>query len=196
MIKTDTFDQKSCYEKNELVWISGRRNRTYNLAERGEGMALISGKYLTFSLGDEEYGIPIGKIKEIIGILEITAIPKAPHFIKGVINLRGKIIPVVDLRLKFGMEEMVYNERSCTIVVETIFEEEKKLTGVIVDTVSEVVNVQKDDMEELPKYSGDKTNSCFNGIGKVKGKVILLLDVETVIDSDEINMIDTLNIKG
>ncbi len=159
-------------------------------------MELLSGKYLTFSLGKEEYGIPISKVREIIGVLEITSIPKSPPFIKGVINLRGKIIPVVDLRLKFGLEEVGYNERSCTVVVETIFEEEKKLTGIIVDTVSEVVNVQKTELEELPRYAGDMSNSCFSGLGKVKGKVILLLDIETIINTDDIHNFEIPNIKA
>src|SRR5574344_2822696 len=104
-------------------------------------MAEKDQKLLTFSLGTEGYGVSILKVKEIIGMLDITPVPKTPDFIKGVINLRGKIIPVMDLRLKFGMEEKEYNERTCIIVVEINVNEKQRLLGVVVDMVSEVVTV-------------------------------------------------------
>ena len=148
-------------------------------------MEITGGKFLTFLLGSEEYGIPINKIKEIIGIMEITSVPRTPVFIKGVINLRGKIIPVMDLRLKFELGEKEYNQRTCIIVVEIDFSGSRRLMGIVVDTVSEVVNIQKGDIELPPQYGGRMDTAFLTGMGKVKGKVILLLDIEQVLNSDE-----------
>jgi len=147
---------------------------------------LNSGKYLTFQLENEEYGIPIKKVKEIIGIMDITHIPKTPEFIIGVINLRGKIIPVMDLRLKFGLAGKDYNQRTCIIVIEIITPEINKQIGIIVDTVSEVVNVQSDDMEMPPQYDSHIEESFLHGLGKVKGKVILLLDIGRIFENEEL----------
>jgi len=149
-------------------------------------MEVQDGKYLTFSLKKEEYGIPILKVKEIIGMMEITDVPKTPNFVKGVINLRGKIIPVMDLRLKFTMEEKEYNERTCTIVVEVNINNLKSLMGIVVDTVSEVVNISHGEIEPSPQY-GSKVNEEFLiGMGKVKGKVVMLLNIEKIINSEEL----------
>jgi len=144
------------------------------------------GKHLTFSLGKEEYGIPILKVKEIIGMMEITHVPQTPDFIKGVINLRGKIIPIMDLRLKFKMPEKEYNERTCIIVVEVATNEAKMLMGIVVDTVSEVLNIQGSEIEPPPQYSNNKIESGFlTGLGKVKGKVVMLLNIESIINCEE-----------
>ena len=154
-------------------------------------MEIQDGKHLTFSLGNEEYGIPILKVKEIIGLLEITHVPQTPEFIKGVINLRGKIIPIMDLRLKFKMPERGYNERTCIIVVEVLIHEIKRLMGIVVDTVSEVVNIQSSEIEPPPQY-GTKVEAGFlTGMGKVKGKVVMLLNIEQIINCEE--MISLLN---
>ena len=115
-------------------------------------MADREGKYLTFSLAGEEYGIGILKVKEIIGMMSITTVPRTPIFVKGVINLRGKVIPVVDLRLKFGMEEMAYNERTCIIVVEIKGTGGSVLIGIVVDAVSEVLNIKGNDIEDTPTF--------------------------------------------
>jgi purine-binding chemotaxis protein CheW len=149
-------------------------------------MEVHDGKYLTFLLNGEEYGIPIGDVKEIIGIMDITEIPKTPEFLKGVINLRGKIIPVIDLRIKFSMQQREYTQRTCIIVVEILVQSTKKLMGVIVDTVSEVIAIHRDDIEQTAEEE-----SCFNeesliGLAKVKGKVIILLDVEKILSSQEL----------
>ena len=149
-------------------------------------MEIQGGKFLTFALGNEEYWIPIQKVKEIIGIMDITNIPKTPQFIKGVINLRGKIIPVMDLRLKFGLEEKAYNQRTCIIVVEINIAESKRMMGIVVDTVSEVVNIQNGEIEPPPQYSAHADNEFLIGMGKVKGKVILLLEIEQVLTSEEL----------
>jgi purine-binding chemotaxis protein CheW len=156
-------------------------------------MEIQGGKFLTFTLGNEEYGIPIQKVKEIIGIMDITNIPKTPQFIKGVINLRGKIIPVMDLRLKFGFEEKAYNQRTCIIVVEINIADTKRMMGIVVDTVSEVVNIQKWEIEPPPQYDLHADNEFLIGMGKVKGKVILLLDIEQVLSSEELVLLKGLN---
>ena len=110
------------------------------------------GKYLTFALAGEEYGIGILKVKEIIGLMPITTVPQTPGYVKGVINLRGKVIPVADLRLKFGMEAMEYNERTCIIVVEVKGASQTILMGIVVDSVSEVLNIKGTDIEDTPNF--------------------------------------------
>ena len=111
------------------------------------------GKYLTFSLADEEYGIGILRIREIIGMMPITVVPQTPEFVKGVINLRGKVIPVVDLRLRFDMQESDYTERTCIIVIETQAPNHSSLTmGIVVDSVSEVLNIKNDEIEDTPTF--------------------------------------------
>jgi purine-binding chemotaxis protein CheW len=109
------------------------------------------GKYLTFA-GAEEYGIGILKVKEIIGLMPITPVPKTPQHMKGVINLRGKVIPVVDLRLRFGMEQAETTERTCIIVVEIVAEIQKIAMGLVVDSVSEVLNIKAADIEDTPSF--------------------------------------------
>lgn len=148
-----------------------------------------SGKFLTFFLDDEEYGIYIHKVKEIIGIMDITPIPKTPEFIRGVINLRGKIIPVLDLRLKFNLSKKEYNQRTCIIVVEIILSGTPKLMGIIVDTVSEVVNITKEEIEAPPQYDSKVEEGFLKGMGKVKDKVVLLLEIEKVLGSEELGLI-------
>ncbi|NCC96759.1 MAG: purine-binding chemotaxis protein CheW [Synergistales bacterium] len=157
-------------------------------------MEQLSGKYLTFSLGKEEYGIPIGRVKEIIGMMEITEVPRTPSFIRGVINLRGKIIPLMDLRLKFGLQEKEYTERTCIIVVEMMGEERSiQMMGIVVDMVSEVVNIGEGEIEVPPQYGGGQVR-FLAGMGKVKGKVVMLLDIHKVLDYQEMAMIK--EIKG
>ena len=159
-------------------------------------MEIQDGKHLTFSLGNEEYGIPILKVKEIIGLMEITHVPQTPEFIKGVINLRGKIIPIMDLRLKFKMPKKDYYERTCIIVVEVLIQDAKRLMGIVVDTVSEVVNIQASEIELPPQY-GTKVEAGFlTGMGKVKGKVVMLLNIEQIINCDEIITLLNNDMKG
>lgn len=155
-------------------------------------MSVQIGKFLTFNLGHEEYGIPIQSVKEIIGIMDITYIPKTPYFIKGVINLRGKIIPVIDLRLKFGLDEIPYNQRTCIVVVEVKLVESSKLIGVIVDTVSEVANIQASEIDPPPQYGTSMNPEFLTGMGKVKGKVILLLNTDKVLSSDEVQVLSKI----
>lgn len=149
-------------------------------------MAITDQKLLTFSLGEEVYGVSILQVKEIIGMLEITSVPRTPDFIKGVINLRGKIIPVMDLRIKFGMDEQEYDERTCIIVVEIEIKGNQRLIGVVVDMVSEVVNVHADDIEPPPEYGSKLDHNFILGIGKIKEKVVIILDINEVFQCEEI----------
>src|SRR5512147_2971544 len=143
------------------------------------------GKYLTFSLAREEYGIGILKVKEIIGMMPITTVPRTPLFVKGVINLRGKVIPVMDLRLRFGMPAMDYTERTCIIVVEINGGAGTVQVGVVVDAVSEVLNIKADDIEATPSF-GTRLNTDFIlGMAKMNGGIKILLDINRVLSSEE-----------
>lgn len=144
------------------------------------------GKYLTFILAGEEYGIGILKVKEIIGMMTITTIPQTPPYVKGVINLRGKVIPVVDLRLKFGMEAVDYTDRTCIIVVEIKTEAEDLRVGLVVDTVSEVLNIRGGDIENPPVFGTTMNTDFILGMAKVNGGVKVLLDIDKVMNSDDI----------
>ena len=142
-------------------------------------------KYLTFKLGEEKYAIPIIKIKEIIGMISITKVPKLPEFIKGVINLRGRIIPVIDLRLKLGLEQKDYNERTSIIVIELLTTNETLTSGLIVDTVNDVLDIAKENIEPPPKYGAGVNQEFLKGMGKVKDEVIMLIDVDKVFSEEE-----------
>lgn len=142
------------------------------------------GKYLTFVLCGEEYGIEILKVREIIGIMNITPVPQTPEHIKGVINLRGKVIPVIDLRLKFGFQQAEYTKETCIIVVEV----RNILTGIIVDTVSEVLDVGSKELESSPDFGNGVNTEIFLGMAKIKNKVKILLDIDKVLGTEEINI--------
>lgn len=148
------------------------------------------GKYLTFSLASEEYGISILKIKEIIGMMPITPVPRTPAFVKGVINLRGKVIPVINLRLKFGMEEIGYTERTCIIVVETKGQGGSVFIGIVVDSVSEVLNIKGADIEEAPTFGARLDTDYILGMAKMNGGVKILLEIDKVLGAEEIAVLD------
>jgi len=149
-------------------------------------MADREGKYLTFALADEEYGISILKIREIIGIMPITSVPRTPEFVKGVINLRGKVIPIIDLRLRFGMEPMEYTDRTCIIVVEINAQDITIQIGAIVDTVSEVLNIKAEDIEDTPAFGASLDTEYILGMAKVSGGVKILLDIDKVLSTQEV----------
>jgi purine-binding chemotaxis protein CheW len=149
--------------------------------ETAKGTFARESKYLTFSLANEEYGIGILKVKEIIGMMAITAIPQAPDFVKGVINLRGKVIPVIDLRGRFGMETINYTERTCIIVVEIVRGGASVSMGIVVDAVSEVLNIKATEIENTPTF-GVKLNTDFIlGMAKINSDVKILLDIDLVL---------------
>jgi purine-binding chemotaxis protein CheW len=144
-----------------------------------------TGKYLTFFLASEEYGVEILKVQEIIGRMPITPVPLTSKYIRGVINLRGKIHPIMDLKIKFGMDETQMTDETCIIVIKT----STLMMGILVDKVSEVVNVASGDIEDTPSFGADVDTKYLLGVGKTGGRVRLLLDIEKVITkSDIINM--------
>ncbi len=149
-------------------------------------MTSKEGKYLTFTLANEEYGIGILKIKEIIGMMPITSVPRTPPFVKGVINLRGKVIPVVDLRLKFGMQPMDYTDRTCIIVVEISGQSGSLIIGIVVDSVSEVLNIKEEDIENTPTFGVRVNTDYIMGMAKMGGGVKILLDIDKVLSTQEI----------
>jgi purine-binding chemotaxis protein CheW len=146
-----------------------------------------TGKYLTFTLDEEEYGIGILKVKEIIGMMPITSVPRTPEFVKGVINLRGKVIPVIDLRLKFDMGEISYTKRTCIIVVEIDSKEGTVLIGIVVDSVSEVLNIQETEIEETPAFGTRLNTEYILGMAKIQGGVKILLNIDRVLSDEEIS---------
>lgn len=146
-----------------------------------------TGKYLTFTLDEEEYGIGILKVKEIIGMMPITSVPRTPAFVKGVINLRGKVIPVMDLRVKFDMAAIPYTERTCIIVVEIDDEEGIVLMGIVVDAVSEVLNIQEEEIEETPAFGTKLDTDYILGMAKTGGSVKILLNIDRVLSTEELS---------
>jgi purine-binding chemotaxis protein CheW len=144
------------------------------------------GKYLTFTLADEDYGIEILKVKEIIGMMPITTVPQTPDFVKGVVNLRGKVIPVVDLRLKFGMASQEYTERTCIIVVEIFSNSGSTMMGIVVDSVSEVVQIRNDDIEETPQFGTKLDTDYILGMAKTDGRVKILLAIDKILTAQEL----------
>jgi purine-binding chemotaxis protein CheW len=146
-----------------------------------------AGKYLTFQLANEEFGVGVLKVREIMGILDITAVPQTPDHVKGVINLRGKVIPVIDLRLKFGLPGAEYTQRTCIIVVAQVKAESGAiLMGVIVDGVSEVLSLTAAEIEDTPNFGGNAAGQYLLGMAKVKGKVKILLDIDQVLSTQDL----------
>ncbi len=151
-----------------------------------------AGKYLTFQLASEEFGVGVLKVREIMGIQEITAVPQTPAHVKGVINLRGKVVPVIDLRLKFGLPAAEYTQRTCIIVAQLQGESGSMLMGVIVDGVSEVLNLAAAEIEDAPDFGDDAAGQYLLGMAKVKGKVKILLDIEKVLSNQELAGLDKI----
>ncbi len=162
-------------------------NTTQVMDQAIKATTIKAGKYLTFSLEDEEYGIGILKVKEIIGMMPITSVPRTPEFVKGVINLRGKVIPVIDLRLKFSMESIDYSDRTCIIVVEIDSDSETVLIGIVVDSVSEVLNIKAEEVEEAPTFGSKLDTDYIQGMAKMEGGVKILLNIDKVLSSREIS---------
>lgn len=143
-------------------------------------------KYLTFALGAEEYGVEILKVREIIGYMDITAVPQTPHYVKGVVNLRGQVIPVMDLRAKFGMETTEVTDETCIIVVEIAHGTRKLSTGIIVDRVREVLDIRSEAIEEPPAFDTGVNTDFILGMGKVGDSVKILLDIDKVLIREEL----------
>ncbi len=149
------------------------------------GRQAVAGKYLTFQLGTVSYGLEILKVQEIIGLMEITAVPKMPDYMRGVINLRGSVIPVVDLRKRFEMDVTADTEKTCVIVVQVGRDGELATFGVVIDEVSEVLDIAGNLIEAAPDLGANTDNSFLIGIGKIGKRVIMLLDVDEVLSLAE-----------
>ena len=147
-----------------------------------------AGKYLTFALGHEEYGLEILKVREIFGYMDITAIPQMPEYVKGVINLRGKVIPVINLRAKFSMPEVEVTEHTCIIVVDIKSEKGHVETGIVVDQVSEVLDIIEGNIEPAPQFGSEVDSHIILGMGKVGNDVKILLDIDAVLNDDIIDL--------
>ena len=163
---------------------------TETMNQAVKAMADREGKYLTFTLASEEYGIGILKIREIIGMMPITTVPQTPDFVKGVINLRGKVIPVMDLRLRFRMEAIDYTERTCIIVVEIELSGRIVQIGIVVDAVSEVLNIKNEEIEDTPKFGTKLDTDYIFGMAKREGGVKILLDIDRVLSQDEVALLE------
>jgi purine-binding chemotaxis protein CheW len=147
--------------------------------------ASLAGKYLTFLLSRESYGIAVLKIREIIRVTDITAVPKMPEYIRGVINLRGKIIPVIDLRMRFGLGSGDTTERTCIVVVQVVLPSGiHAQMGLMVDDVEEVANIAAGDIEPTPDFGTTLDTKYLLGMAKLKGKVKILLDINRVLGAD------------
>lgn len=160
-------------------------------AEKLKNMASLAGKYLTFRLAEEEYGLEILKVQEIIGLMNVTRVPKTPSFIRGVINLRGKVIPVIDLRVKFEFDIKEDTDKTCIIVVQVNNDNNHSVVmGIIVDEVSEVLDIKGNQIEPSPSFGASVDTEFILGMGKTAQKVVMLLDIDRVLSGDEINMVD------
>ncbi|MBN1127042.1 MAG: purine-binding chemotaxis protein CheW [Sedimentisphaerales bacterium] len=145
------------------------------------------GKYLTFALGHEEFGLEILKVREIIGYIEVTSVPQTPGYVKGVINLRGQVIPVVDLRLKFRMPEAEITDETCIIVVEIAQDDKAFNTGIVVDRVSEVLDIATEQIEDAPQFGAGGETDFILGMGKIGNNVKILLDIDKVLSGDKLD---------
>jgi purine-binding chemotaxis protein CheW len=154
--------------------------------ETGVRLAATPGKYLTFGLGEEIYGLEILKVQEIIGLMRVTRVPGLPDVIRGVVNLRGKVIPVVDLRAKFSMEAQDDTERTCIVVVKVWRDGRGVIVGLIVDEVRDVQPVAGEQLEAVPRFSGDVETPFLLGIAKIPPRVVMLLDVDQILSSSEL----------
>ncbi len=164
-------------------------NEVTNMNEAVKATTIKTGKYLTFTLADEEYGIGILKVKEIIGMMAITSVPRTPDFVKGVINLRGKVIPVIDLRVKFGMASIDYTDRTCIIVVEIDSDDMTIQIGIVVDSVSEVLNIKEVEIENAPSFGTTLNMDYILGMAKIDSGVKILLDIDKVLSAKEIQVL-------
>lgn len=161
--------------------------------ETREVLSAYAGKYLTFRLGEEEYGLEILKVQEIIGLMAVTKVPRTPDFVRGVINLRGKVIPVVDIRTKFGLEAVEQTEKTCIIVVQVTQGETEMTMSIMVDEVSEVLDVEASQLEPTPEFGSTIDTGFILAMGKVAERVVMLLDVNKVLSSDEMNILASVD---
>ncbi len=161
--------------------------------ETNKRKTLSGARFLSFVLNDEEYCIEILKIKEIMGMTNITPIPQTPEFIKGVINLRGQIIPIIDLRLKFQMRFKDYSKRTSIIIVELLYEKEKTLMGIVVDTIKEVVGIPEEKITKIPYINAKIKTEYIRGMTEMGNSIKIVLDISKVLTEEEFVMINGVN---
>jgi purine-binding chemotaxis protein CheW len=149
----------------------------------------LAGKYLTFRLAEEEYGLEILKVQEIIQMQAVTKVPRTPSYVRGVINLRGKVIPVVDLRTKFGLADTKDTEKTCIIVVQIAHVDSKVTTGIIIDEVKEVLDIKQENIEETPSFGSSVKTEFILGMGKIGASVKILLDIDKVMSIQDLTSI-------
>lgn len=149
-----------------------------------------AGRYCTFKLANEEYAVEILKVQEIIGRMGTTYVPKTPDFVRGVINLRGRIIPVVDLKVRFGMEATEDTERTCIVVVQVAGADRDMTMGILVDDVPEVLGIGAEEIGPAPEFGADVDVAYLLGVGRVQERVILLLDIDRVLSSGEMKLVE------
>lgn len=166
------------------------QDATTDIAANASGLEQHAGKHLTFELGAEVYGIEILKVQEIIGIMSITNVPKTPDYVRGVINLRGKVIPVVELRKKFRMKAVEDTERTCIIVVQVKGTESPITMGILVDEVSEVVDIDPGQLEAAPTFGTNVNTAFILALGKLGDRVVILLDADKVLTIGELESLD------
>lgn len=155
-----------------------------------------AGKYLTFLLGEEIYGLEILRVAEIVGLLPITRVPRLPRQFSGVINLRGRVIPVIDLRLAFGLPSAELGERTCIVIAQVKSGADMRTVGLVVDEVSEVLDLTMDAIEATPDFGGSVDTSFLKGVGRIEGAVVMLLDIDLALTGDQIVALDAVDLLG
>lgn len=152
-------------------------------------------KFLTFELAGEEYGLEVLRVREIIGLIPVTRVPRTPDFIKGVINLRGKVVPVIDLRLRFSLPAEDYTDRTCIIVVDVEGSSGSILMGIVVDAVSEVLSIAEEEIEPTPSFGIKLDTDFILGMAKVKGQVKTLLDINKVLSTEQRQILGEIQVQ-
>lgn len=155
-------------------------------------LAALAGKYLTFKLSNEEYGLQIMKVQEIIGMLPVTQVPRVPDYVRGVINLRGRIIPTIELRRKFGLKVVEDTEKTCIIVVEVEGHQGTINMGIIVDEVAEVLDIAPGEIDHAPEFGTHIDTAFILGVGVIKSSVKILLDADKVLSYEEVKTLDKI----
>lgn len=159
-----------------------------------ETEALVHGQqYLTFMVGDEMLAIPINVIKEIIEYCEPTTVPMMPESIRGIINLRGRVVPLVDLQLRFGRPSIETSRRTCFIIIEVEYDDEQQYLGVVVDSVAAVVDIPDADIEPTPSFGAKLRNDFISGMGKIGEQFVIILDINHVLSIEELSVLAEIN---
>jgi purine-binding chemotaxis protein CheW len=148
-------------------------------------------QYLTFKLDEEVYSLDIANVREVLDVTAVTRVPRTPMFMRGVINLRGSIVPVIDLRLKLGMLKTEKTMNTCIIIAETMVDGEMTIIGTLADSVQEVVDLEPEQIESAPKIGTRLNTEFIKGIGKREGNFVIILDINKVLSTDELNLVQT-----